>query len=359
MADYTHLHHLKINEVREDQFNGLDGNQVESISGFWPASEVVHPTVGWVLSLSVERDSALMDLLQDIGDEDSDASVEQLEAFVKEENKKQRSNRLVKDPAERARLTQSNLKMTLDWLRLEPYSTVDVMALVLNKSTVATRRILNKFVKEGWLIRDEIDWIGPPGRIHLFGISSIGLYHLLDDGGYEPPSSRDFKRKRTKASGGAHILNLQLARLYFERCDCVGTSRRFRLARDLPYFQTQVKAEQINQWWTYPDAVVDSSHVMSRHGHPLSLAIEIEQHPKGTKRYRDLIKRHWMNINADSDRYDRVVYILPDADKRDALQRAFHAHIDHLYLSDEAVNVKQAFLFDTYADLGERIQALG
>ena len=364
MTDYAHLYRLKINEVSEDQFSGFDGESVEYIRTFWPDGGVPLPTVGWVFGLSSESNSELTGLLEDVDDEESHVGIEELDKFVKDEIRRQRISRLVATPAEREKLTQANLKIALDWLRLEPYSTVDVMALVLRKSEMATRRILNKFVEDGWLVRDKCDWTGAPGWKYLFGISSIGLYHLIDEGGYEPPPSRDFKKHRTKASGGAHILNLQLARLYCQRHSGV-QNPDYRLARDLPHFQAQTADEQFYMWQTYPDAVFKYSHIKDDDGYSLSLAIEIEQHPKGTKRYRELIRKHLMNVELGAvegislnKRYDRVVYFLPDADKRDALKRNFHALIDRISVSKAEIS-KQVFLFDTYDDLVERIRQLG
>ena len=105
-----------------------------------------------------------------------------------------RSNRLAHDPAKRTDLKEANLKTVLDWLRIVPYSTVDVM--VLGKSEAGTRRILNAFVDEGWIIRDEIKWQGSIRKKHLLGISSKGLYERMSEGAIEPPQSRTFKRNR-------------------------------------------------------------------------------------------------------------------------------------------------------------------
>ena len=42
----------------------------------------------------------------------------------------ERSETLVHDPVERKNRSQNNLKIVLDWLRLEPYSTVQILSLI-------------------------------------------------------------------------------------------------------------------------------------------------------------------------------------------------------------------------------------
>lgn len=368
MADYTHLYHLKINKVSDGEFAGNDGNLIENVRGYWPDSGVPYPSVGWVFRLDSDA-SDIVNLLIDVGDEENeDVGLDELKEFVKKETGRQRGLALTRNPVDRKKLARDNLKTVLDFLRLEPYTTVDVMALVLEKSVPGTRRILNKMVDQGWLIRDEVDWIGSSVKKHLFGVSTQGLYHLMDDDAVEPPPSRDFKRGQATSGTAGHILNIQLARLYFQRCENEGaieTARRYKAARDLPYFQTKIKSEYVYKWWTYPDAVIEGSHVVNDYQMPITIAIEIEQHYKSSKRYKEIIKQHWGNIDKKddasglSDRYDRVVYFLGDSDLRDNLKRIFHRLIDKLYIAEEAAKVKKAIVFDTYNDLPGRIQTLG
>ena len=110
-------------------------------------------------------------------------------------------------------------------------------------------------------------------------------------------------------------------------------------------------------WSTYPDAVIDNSHMTTNSGQALTIAVEIEQHSKGSKRYKELIKKHRMNI--DRDRYDHVIYLLGDAVLRDNFERLFHRLMDSMFTKDEAGKAKNRFSFDTYEDLSERIRALG
>ena len=284
----------------------------------------------------------------------------------------ERSETLVHDPEERKNRSRNNLKIVLDWLRLEPYSTVQIIALVTRMGEPGARKMLNKFVRDGWLVRDEIPWEGVAGKRHLFGASSKGLYHLMEPGEVEPGPNRDFKRGRTVASSGSHILNIQLARLYLQRKDNpLGEFRRYRAARDLPNFGAKGY-----RWRTYPDAVIENTS----YRHPinsslgLSVAIEIEQHHKGGRRYRSIISRHMTNIDELDDengwlsrRYDRAIYFLPSRQEANNLQQMFHVLIknwcqhysdNEREVANRIIDVKERFLFDTYADLPERIRAL-
>ena len=324
---------------------------------WWPEDRP-RPTDEELLRLSEKQRDDLCDHLQT--------------AHVQKLLNEERSETLVHDPVERKNRSQNNLKIVLDWLRLEPYSTVQIIALVTRMGEPGARKMLNKFVRDGWLVRDEIPWEGVAGKRHLFGASSKGLYHLMELGDVEPGPNRDFKRGRTVASSGSHILNIQLARLYLQRKNNPkGEIRRYWAARDLPNF-----GEKGYRWRTYPDAVIENTS----YRHPinsslgLSVAIEIEQHHKGGRRYRSIISRHMTNINELDDengwlsrRYDRVIYFLPSRKEANNLQQMFHALIknwcQHYSDNEEEVanrikDVTERFLFDTYADLPERIRAL-
>lgn len=362
----THFRQLTIDEIDPENLDPSISNEVQNYRMFWPENRP-KPTVGWVKDMPSDLSNRLFDLMQSIDDaaeEDHDVELAEFDALVLEISKAIRINRLVHDPAKRAELKETNLKTVLDWLRIVPYSTVDVMALVLGKSEASTRRILNTFAEEGWLIRDEIKWEGSARKKHLFGIASKGLYERMSEGAVEPPPSRTFKRNRVKSSNASHVLNMQLARLYYERVDNPGVYRRYRQDRDLPFFQSQESSEQIHKWPTYPDMIIENSHYTDCHGHPQTIAIEIEQHHKGSERYRALIKAHLWNIkfgmkdNILSARYDRVVYLFKDEKERNNYEKLFHKQMEKLFFMDDLENAKYRFVFGVYGDLVERIRAL-
>ena len=140
-----------------------DNSRIAHIRMWWPEDRP-RPTDEELLRLSEKQRDDLCDHLQT--------------AHVQKLLNEERSETLVHDPVERKNRSQNNLKIVLDWLRLEPYSTVQIIALVTRMGEPGARKMLNKFVRDGWLVRDEIPWEGVAGKRHLFGASSKGLYHL-------------------------------------------------------------------------------------------------------------------------------------------------------------------------------------
>lgn len=273
--------------------------------------------------------------------------VVQRQVVVDRTEKKQ----LMHSPDERKKRTEENLEIVLDWLRLEPYSTIQVLSLVLRMGVPGTRRVLNKFVKEGFLVRDEIVWGGIPGKVHLFGISATAIMEPVADGEIQPNPAASFKRHKARFSTAPHNINIQLARLYYQRIQNPNNdNRHYTPTRYMPNFGLKD-----GKWAAYPDALIEQTqHKTSK---PVVLAIEVEQHGKGEKRYKDLIFFHLRNI--DKGRYDFVVYLLPTQRIVDNYRALFHRLIDKREIDEEkAKHQKQRFLFDTYSDLVERIQEL-
>lgn len=268
---------------------------------------------------------------------------------------------IISDPVARAKKGKANLQLVLDWLRQEPYSTATVMALVLKMSVPGARRVLNQFVKHGWLVRDEMPFPGVRGKLLLFGISTRGLYHLMREDDVEPAPHRDFKRGRVSPTYAAHVLNIQLARLYLQRLNNPeGKFRRYTAARDLPGYGFKA-----HKWDTYPDAIIENGPYAFRSDPRVNVAIEVEQHTKGSTRYRSIVKGHLTNAEPDegfgiSDRYDLVIYYRETSDDAKNLKRTFERLIDRMHFDsdrDRAI-AKQRFRYDTYSDLPDRIRAL-
>ena len=270
---------------------------------------------------------------------------------------------LIHDPTARKKRGKENLKVILDWLRQEPYSTVEIMSLVLRMSLPGTRKILNKAVKEGWLVRDEVPWVGVSGKLHLFGVSSKGLYHLISPGDIQPGGQSDFVRGKTRPNSGEHILNIQLTRLFLQRINNPNSEpRRYTSDRKMKEYKKQGYS-----WDKFPDALIENSAYRhaSRRDRALTVAVEVEQHSKGSKAYWTLIRKHLRNMNmciedADfSDRYDLVIYFLPSHSEVDTYRILFHKLIEEHATDEEKVDSqKRRFLFDTYVDLPERIRVL-
>lgn len=263
-------------------------------------------------------------------------------------------------PAERKDRSEENLDTVLNWLRQEPYSTIENVALMTGMGRSGARKLLNKLVKGGWLTRDELDdWPGVAGDYHLFGVSQQGLNQQKMVGGVELVYDRVFRRGKTKSSGGPHILRLQQARIYLQLIDNPNNEfRPYTLDRDLPFF-----GDKFYHWPKYPDGIIENSHLEfpNQPGQMLTIGIELERSGKGEERYSVIYKNHISNINEPSDehnlsgRYDIVYYFLKSRRVADNMRIAFDEFIDK---SGHDANMKHRFIFDTYADLPERIEAL-
>jgi len=262
-------------------------------------------------------------------------------------------------PAERKERSERNLEIVLKWLSQEPYTTVENMALLLGVTKPGARKILNKMVKDGWLNRDELEWVGVAGKLHLFGVSQHGLnaQKIVHDD--EPVYNRVFRRGKTKPINGPHILRLQLARIYLDRVSNPNNDfRKYTLDRELPNF-----GEKIYKWSKYPDAIIENSHLQfsDSPGRALSIGIELERSGKGQERYREILKNHLRNINDRnsenglSDRYDIAYYFLRSQRVADNMRASFDKYIDE---SEHGEETKKLFIFDTYVDLVGRIEAL-
>lgn len=268
---------------------------------------------------------------------------------------------LIHSPAERKQRSEENLNIVLEFLRHERYSNVHVLSLVLRMSVPGTRKVLNKLVRQGWLIRDEVDWLGLPGKMHLFGISENAKGHI---GLFFPEQVLErtavFSRKKTRPNSGKHVLNNQLARLFLQRVkNPLGQiDRRYTPERDMPGYGKK------NTGWgkhgKYPDGVVENSHLADEYfgiDEGITVAIETENDSKGN-RYPNLICRHIHNINRE--RYSCVIYYRHSRKAAAAIKERFHQIIEEQSVDkEEETYYKSRFIFDTYEDLSERIRALG
>jgi len=264
--------------------------------------------------------------------------------------------------------TEWKLKMVLDFLRYERFSTREIIELVLGVKKTAAHDTLNMFVDQGYLLRDDIPWSGCPKPVQLFSVSNDGLYHLWneDENDVVPREANVMKIKATRKEANIeHLLNIQKARLWLTRFNNpYGEHRRWRLEKDLPYAnETKKKNKKINpsyalRWPTYPDAVIENSHFDGK-----TIAVEMEHSSKG-ERYTNLLRAHKMNMSSkyDSPNYDGVLYFRSNIRTADHLkEKSFYPRIEKNYTdpeSEECQAEKNSYIFDIYTNLPERIRAI-
>lgn len=252
--------------------------------------------------------------------------------------------------------SEENLQLVLDWVRHEPYTNAAVMALVLEITENGATKALDKMVDRKYLVRDEVPWVSEKKLVKIYGASQSSLHLDMRPDDVVPGPRRYFKRGTVKDSNGRHVLNIQRARLYYQRINNPNHEfRRYTSARDMPH-----PSQKLYQWAKYPDFIIENSHLnwKSNTARQLTIAVEVENDSKGVKYKDSIIKDHLKNIS--NERYDLVIYVRKSKAAAEAIEILFNQYIDELFVTDEEkARARSKFQYDSYDDLPERIKALG
>ena len=219
----------------------------------------------------------------------------------------ERAGFLVHDPQKRKQGAEKRQKQVLDYLRSEPYSSLEVLSELLGVTLAGARKIVMRMVNQRLVVKDEIAWMGKR-KMHLYGISATGLYDLLDADAPEPNLNHCYHRGKYRITYVKHTLVGQLVRLKLTSKSGIGP---WINERHLPYFDEQRGSKL--RWEEYPDAILENSPWRFKgDNRAISAGIEIEREPKSRARYKKIISAHLDNI--DEDRYGIVVYYV-DGDR--------------------------------------------
>jgi len=218
---------------------------------------------------------------------------------------------LIHDTKARNKRAKEKERIILDWLRDEVFSTSDILASVLGVQRRAVQMLLAKLEKRELVSRGLIEFPGTRG-VHLWGITSKGILHDIDPQRIASISLRYFSPAKIKATQLLHTLDTQrLKQAAFSQ----GLVKDWSPDRLLP--GKGGKKGDKDKWQHYPDAVA----LAHSNNIDYSVAIEVERTRKTPRRYIDIIKKHFLNMN--KQRYYRVWYYCPTRKEADSLKALF------------------------------------
>lgn len=204
---------------------------------------------------------------------------------------------LITDPAERERRRQVKRDLVLRWLRLNTWSTADVLRQVTESgSRQAIHTLLQALCVDG-LVRKAVipGEFGP--SVFVWGITAHGAAIAARDN--EPIAARTFEPSKVSTTTLGHSLDVQLMQLRAERAGW----------KWQPIFGEFSRSEA-----KYADAIgvrPDGRKV----------AIELERTVKTVKRYTEILIAHL--AARKEGKWEWVYYLSPDEVICDRVQRAF------------------------------------
>lgn len=215
-----------------------------------------------------------------------------------EPQKKAQSHLITNKAAQRERIAQKR-KAVLDWLSVEGFTTVAMLAKVLEVQHNAAYKTAKSMEVDGLVGADEIQWMGH--KLTLVTLTTHGaMMHA------EPGQDFDYHQKgKVAASTVAHAMDIQAARLAATRAGWTAWESDHR---------NQIKASKDDRWLKVPDALAvtpDGERV----------AIEIERTSKTSKRYQDIIGAYLQLIQKGM--FSRVIYVSPTEGLAARLQAHF------------------------------------
>jgi len=204
---------------------------------------------------------------------------------------------LISDPAERKRRRQAKRDQVLRWLRLNTWSSADVLRQVAEQgSRQAAHTLLEGLCRDG-LIRKGIIAAEFGSPVLIWGITAHGAAMAAREN--EPVAARTFEPSKVSASTLSHSLDVQLMQLKAERAGW----------KWQPIFGEFSRSEA-----KYADAVG-----MRPDGQ--KVAIELERTVKTVKRYAEILIAH---LAARKDnKWEWIYYLSPDEVTCDRVRRAF------------------------------------
>lgn len=208
---------------------------------------------------------------------------------------------LIADPKERREVAQEKEVAVLDWLRDEIYSTTAVLAekLFISGNRSATLSTLYRLEKRGFLVRDEIRFMGRRTAT-LWGITAAGVLEGVPPGDIATMNLRHHTPGRVSPLTIEHSLDVQRVRIQLEDDEDWSDWVPGRL---LPG-QNQRKGHP-DRWPVYPDATA----IWPLNGKKYRMAVEVERTRKTPQRYVQVIRGHLSSIEAG--RYAGVIYFCP------------------------------------------------
>ena len=176
------------------------------------------------------------------------------------------SHLITNKAAQRERIAEKRKKV-LDWLAVEGFSTVAMLAKVLDVQHNAAYKTCKAMEADGLVAPDSIQWMGH--TVNLVTLTAHGaMMHA------EPGEDYDYhQRGKVAASTVAHAMDIQTARLAALRAGWTDWQSDHR---------NQIKASKDDRWLKVPDALATTPEGEL-------VAIEIERTSKTTKRYQDII----------------------------------------------------------------------
>ena len=217
----------------------------------------------------------------------------------------------ITDPVKRKERAVQKQDAILDFLRLERYSNLANIALLLGTGEEAARQVLRKMVAKNLLIKDE-ESITFQGKkmMTLWGITQDGIFEGLEPERVPTVSLKNHIRGRVSIVTVEHTLDIQRFVLDYQNS---GFLSEWQPHSHLP--GQHLKKKDPNHWQQYPDGVAE---VARKGGGTMHVAVEIERTFKTPQRYKAIIYGHLKNI--DKGRYVLVLYRLPTEKKAAAFR---------------------------------------
>lgn len=233
---------------------------------------------------------------------------------------------LISDPAERERRRQANRDRVLRWLRLNTWSTADVLRQVAEQgSRQAIHTLLQGLSREGLVRKAVISGeFGPP--VSIWGISAHGAAMAAREN--EPITARTFEPSKVNMATLGHSLDVQ---------------------------RLQLRAERAG--WIWQPLVGEFSRSQAKYADALAIrpdrqkvAIEVERTVKTSKRYAEILVAHL--AARKQGKWDWVYYLSPDQGVCERVRRVF-GEIRHATWQQRRMNIGAAhlipFRFDIYS----------
>lgn len=246
---------------------------------------------------------------------------------------------LISDPVERQRRAKDKEEWCLDFLKEEIYSSTKILAYQMCVGERAARITLNRMVKKGLLVKDEVRFM--EGRaLPLWGITMTGLMEVSDSDDVAKMKLRYHTPGRVSPLTIAHTLDIQKYRCH---CEFNLDYEDWVPTRLLPALNK--RRGDASRWAVYPDAVANAPR--KKEGQYFRLAIEVERTRKSPQRYVQIIKGHFSNV--EEGRYNHVRYVCLTQRMADNLKALFLRIIkekklfirldDHKYSPDQSASL--------------------
>lgn len=208
---------------------------------------------------------------------------------------------LIRDPQKRKERALEKEQWALCFLHNEIYSSTAILAREMRVGVRAARNVLNRMEKKGYIIRDEVKFMGSKA-LPLWGITSCGIMNCIDPDEVRSASLRYHRPGSVSPLTIEHTLDVQRCQQYFS---FVEDSFDWTPTRFMPGHSA--KRRSTLRWPVYPDGIVEWQ--AEDGGDFILSAVEVERSRKTPARYVQIIRGHLRNIQ--EDRYAEVRYYCP------------------------------------------------